>query len=679
VFRSQQISRRDVLRGGAAAGLLAPAAGWTGCAGLPTDASLPAQRGRARRLLELALAGGDAVYDDARGLCVDAEIALDPRTAAKYKGSWVAWYSPNYAWALLASGRDPARAERIIGAILDAQETDPARPARGNFRAIAEWSEVRDANAVVFIVNELGPAWIDHRERLSPALRERLRAAFALAAEAVSHRKADWFYSNIALLRLSSQYLLARILEDSGLAATADAAWETWRRETVRNHLTESNSPNYYFHQIAPLLAIRAHAPAPDVRAQAGAATEHLLLLLAANYHSPSRMLAGTACRAYLESTLLGRGGFHLLMHQFFGGPLRLRLDTPQEKAEMLEATSIVRYPFAPPPAAADLALRKRHPFTLKARYGSWFGKDQGPWDPPSIVTCTNHQTEAFSLSTQYGVWMHYAHECPLLITRAGEGPGRNVFLHGAERFTMVDSWIRQSGGRAVGALFWPRPVEGQIDVWWKSGPPYRVAHRLHLGRRDDMTDLTFLRLASPPPEEFRPDDFHLRAAWKDGLALDIRSIPLPPCGWPRRTGSRAWTSSIRTRRRGRHSWPPVPRCWRWTSACGRRTTRARRLRCGPPSRPGTGRCRRTVCRTRSCPSTTRRVRSWRAATPRRSGRRCWKAPACGLMRMTWREGWAWPDPPIQAHRGRSSPRVTRIDVITYKFVTRGKMAVFED
>jgi hypothetical protein len=485
--------------------------------------SLAAQRERGRRLLELAVQAGARRYDEQAGLIADrGPYVGDPRRS-KYHGTWVAWQSPNYAAALLETGAGVARANHIISRICDHVENDAGEPSFGNIHGVSEWKAVRDNNAISFALYEVTPLYLKHRDQLTLEVQQKLRDFLELGAVGIVRRQPEWFYSNIFLLTIASTLMLARALDRKDLGWLAGRQWKRWLERTAENNLVEANSPAYYLHQIGPVLAIAEYAVDDQMRQQAQQAADFLFILLAANYHVPSRMLGGTTARAYMDNCLHSHGSFELLMHYYFGVPLSPERTDPSGSIEIFAgSTAIVNYPHVPARAAQRLVWGRRYPDTLITRYGSYFGKDE----EPAVVTCTNYQTADFSAASQAGVWSHYIQEIPLLITHGGDAARRTIFLHGGPENCLIDNHFAQSGLRLLGITYWDQPGWEKLAEWWKSGPPFAAEHRLYLGR---VKDIRAIRIEGRPASEpfvFRPES--LLVVEKPEIRLALRSL-VPP------------------------------------------------------------------------------------------------------------------------------------------------------
>jgi hypothetical protein len=272
------------------------------------DMSLATQRRRAQRMLESAVEGGDRMYDDNMGLIATTTAPDEPGRPdrKKYVGHWVGWSSPNYANALLETGQRIDRVNRIISVICDHMEPDPASPSFGNIHGIHEWKAVKDSNAIVFALFELAPLWIRHRDKLKPQVRSRLQAMLELGTVGLVRHNPVWFYSNIFLMTVASTVMLARALQRDDLANLAASQWRRWLEKTAENSLVEANSPDYYSCDITALLSLGEHGLDDRMQSEARRAADFMFVLLAGNYHLPSRMQGGTMCRAYMDNCLYG-------------------------------------------------------------------------------------------------------------------------------------------------------------------------------------------------------------------------------------------------------------------------------------------------------------------------------------------------------------------------------------
>jgi hypothetical protein len=439
-------------------------------------------RDRQRALLAAAVEGGEKIYDPEAGLCYRETVSVDPKREKLYRGHFVAWISPAYAEALLATRADIPRACRILESICGAQELDPGLPFYGNFYAVKEWGAVRDQNAVAFLSVSLGHIWLDYRDLLPDCTRKLLLDALRVAATGLIRRRADVFYTNIYLYCVAGKLLLGRILDRPDLLELAETEWECYVDRVSRENISEYNSPSYQPIHVECLLTILDHATDPRMRREANRMLEYELSLYALHYHRPSGIHAGVMSRAYREGLLTHGSASKAMAHVLFGEPL----DNPPEESKGAEGwlwgVKWCRYSYVPPRKVRDLFFEKRFPVRIRERVVSYWGRD----DHPKGIELDHYQTVKYSLATQYGVWASYGHYLPFHFTHAGEGRRRSIFFQHQPERPLIDAWFRQDGRTALGAFFWGLPDYRTFSFWWGE-PPFTAELICHLGGMDDM------------------------------------------------------------------------------------------------------------------------------------------------------------------------------------------------
>lgn len=437
------------------------------------------------RMLTLIAERGDELYDPDFGLCRHTAHPEDPAIAKKYSGHFVAWVSPAYAEALLALRRDVPRAARIIERICDFQETDPGWPTHGNYHAVAEWRRVDDQNAVCFLAVALGEIWMRHRALLPAATRKRLFASLDLAALGLLRRRPDVFYTNIYLLTVAGELILARILDRPDLVVVAQQQWDCFIDRLARENISEFNSPSYTAVHLECLLTIGAYAANARMRREAGAVFDRVLTLLCLDYHEPSRTHAGTMSRVYRENLFQHMSSTAVVLNYWFGAVLPSDPADDKTGIHLSGEIWLTRHNFRPRPALRALLFDKPDPLRVRERMVSYWGRDYAP----QIIERASTQTGVYSLATLNGVWPHYGHCLPFHFTHAGNERRRSIFFQHEVNYSLVDAWLRQNDRAVLGAFFWGLEDYGTFRAWW-SGPPFRAGMVCCLGRRDEMRAL---------------------------------------------------------------------------------------------------------------------------------------------------------------------------------------------
>lgn len=419
---------------------------------------------------------GDRLYDDSFGLCL-LRRGLGP----KYDGHDVAWASSLYARALFENEERLDRANHILGRILDHQDTDAGGGTYGNYLATAEWSQVRDANAVSFVVYTLGDLLLHHREKLTEENVRKLKESLRLAAIGLLRHPVPWFYTNIFLLNIAGKLILARILGRDDLAGCAADEWARWRERTRLENICEFNSAAYTPIQFSALLGIEQYAADSAMAVQARGAADYLALTFAAHFHPPTGLLTGTQCRAYRKFLVSGEEGDRPFAFYLFGFPeLREESTSDSGREAMLSAAYYTRYDYAAPERALALVRNRTYPLEIVERNASFFGKD----DTPGVIVRRSLQTESFTFATQNGVYAHYGHEVPILISVPGSAR-RLVFVEKRPQYGLVDTYMEQRANMAVGGLY--HSVDGwqMLRTWWPGGGPFECGEWFNLGPAD--------------------------------------------------------------------------------------------------------------------------------------------------------------------------------------------------
>lgn len=210
-----------------------------------------------------------------------------------------------FAQRLVANGtpQDLELAEKVLNVVLSCQELHPNDPHYGNFYWMLEDSVVFDLNAVEFNLERLIPMMIEHGERLSPEIRQRVLAAIRLGLAEIQRLDVLVVYSNITLLDILNTCLGGELLEDERLAQRGREKLVTWMRLTDDNGTPyEFNSPTYTWVDLRALQEIARLVRDADTRIRARAAIARLGLSVALHIHRGTGRWAGPHGRAYQPS-----------------------------------------------------------------------------------------------------------------------------------------------------------------------------------------------------------------------------------------------------------------------------------------------------------------------------------------------------------------------------------------
>ena len=138
---------------------------------------------------------------------------------------------------LLGNGHpdDIIQAEKTLDATLNCQESHPDDPHYGNFYWMAEDDVVGDLNAVEFCLESLIPMMIDHGDRLSEPMRQRVLKAIRLGLDEVRRINVRVTYSNITALDILNTCLGGELLNDPAIAQRGCDKLEEWMAYTDSN------------------------------------------------------------------------------------------------------------------------------------------------------------------------------------------------------------------------------------------------------------------------------------------------------------------------------------------------------------------------------------------------------------------------------------------------------------
>ena len=213
-----------------------------------------------------------------------------------------AWQSTEYAVALIEAG-SPAEIERggaVIAAVLNCQDTDPRSPHYGNFKWEHEDLAVEDLNAVQFVLVRLIPLLLNHSERLSADLVERVKASIQLGLDEIRRIDVSPIYSNIVAQDISNSILGGQLLDQPDYLERGVDKLRLWLKIIDQSGIPhEYNSPTYSFVSIEALHKIVANSQHEEARTLAQLIIARIGLSIALHLHPESGRLAPPHCRAY--------------------------------------------------------------------------------------------------------------------------------------------------------------------------------------------------------------------------------------------------------------------------------------------------------------------------------------------------------------------------------------------
>lgn len=216
--------------------------------------------------------------------------------------------SAEYAVALVEQGSaaELERAEAVIDAVLDCQDTDAQSPHRGNFRWEHEDAAVEDLNAVQFVLVRLIPMLLNRRARLSDELVDRLRERIQLGLDAIRRIDVSPIYSNIVAQDISNSILGGQLLRQPQYTERGLRKLRKWLKLIDQSGIPhEYNSPAYSFVCIEALRKIVAFSENATARVLAQLIISRIGLSVALRLHGKTGRLAPPHCRNYF-SALVG-------------------------------------------------------------------------------------------------------------------------------------------------------------------------------------------------------------------------------------------------------------------------------------------------------------------------------------------------------------------------------------
>lgn len=266
------------------------------------DDSLPTKQKRLDQLFELCLASAEMNFDPERSLI--AQPAADNPDVKTY---WGAGALP-YAHVMFAKG-ETEKAEGIIAAMLDSQETNPEHPHRGNWKWLVDDPEVGDLNAIQFVMRWFLPILVNFSDKMSDELLSCCSDSIRLALGEQERMNIAPTFSNIHIGSLFALLVGSEWLGDDHYFTLGVNRWNRWVAFTLENGAPhEYNSPDYGGWQLSALASIVQYVQDPTIRLQARIMYERLWLHLVLHIHTPTGQIAGPHSRSYWYTMTAGRG-----------------------------------------------------------------------------------------------------------------------------------------------------------------------------------------------------------------------------------------------------------------------------------------------------------------------------------------------------------------------------------
>jgi hypothetical protein len=208
---------------------------------------------------------------------------------------------------LVANGapEDLALAHKVLDAVLACQERHESDPHYGNFMWMAEDDVVQDLNAVEFNLEHLIPMMLQHADRLSPEMQDRVLTAIRLGLDEIRRLDVLVVYTNITLLDILNTCLGGELLGDAAIAERGYQKLVAWMAFTDQYGIPfEYNSPSYSVVSIRALSRLAKLVDDADTRIRARTALARLALSAALHIHAGTGRWAGPHSRAYQPSVV---------------------------------------------------------------------------------------------------------------------------------------------------------------------------------------------------------------------------------------------------------------------------------------------------------------------------------------------------------------------------------------
>lgn len=205
------------------------------------------------------------------------------------------------------------------------QDLKADSPTFGNFRWYWFNQAVGDKNAVEFSMQAGGLLYRFHRDRLSPAARERLERMMRNSVKGILSHGVNESYTNIFIMKTWNLISLGEWLNLPEIAEQGYDHLDRFVVYTAENGISEYISPTYYGTDLDSLGLIARYAGRERARGQAKALLDLFWHDIALNWYEPAARLGGAHSRDY--NYLFGRG--YLDQHLIANGWLPLPEKAP--------------------------------------------------------------------------------------------------------------------------------------------------------------------------------------------------------------------------------------------------------------------------------------------------------------------------------------------------------------
>lgn len=235
------------------------------------------------------------------GADYDAAVSL-PRTTINGKDLHTMWIAAEYARDLVAEGSPEclARANDVLRALTDYQDSDPNSPTFGNCRWELEDIGVEDLNAVVFFAIRIVPMLYRHRDRLSAGVVADLLPMVRRALGAIDCIDVGPEYTNVISQSVASLLIGGQVLGDQGIVALGEQRFRDWVNLIDESGLAhEFNSPVYTQMTVTALRLIEEHCEVTALKSLAEQARLRQVLSVALHINASTGRMSAPHCRAY--------------------------------------------------------------------------------------------------------------------------------------------------------------------------------------------------------------------------------------------------------------------------------------------------------------------------------------------------------------------------------------------
>ena len=214
--------------------------------------------------------------------------------------------SLTYAVALLDSRTEEyrSRAEEIIEKLLSLQDTDPANKTYGIwswfYEEPLEKMSPPDWNWADFCGKELLQVALDHSDRISPELYDKVKAGIYHASQSIIRRNMGPGYTNIAIMGTYVTLVAGQVLQDKEI-------WDYGKKRLKRIYeytlyhgaFTEYNSPTYTVVALEDISRLYQHVKDAECRKMIKELNRIGWKCLASHFHPTTRQWAGPHSRCY--------------------------------------------------------------------------------------------------------------------------------------------------------------------------------------------------------------------------------------------------------------------------------------------------------------------------------------------------------------------------------------------